>query len=113
VDFRHCRRWYLPRDPAGRKRGRGSDNGIVTDAYGTSDPLHIWAAGDCATLIGTATNPPRKCGQRDQAEIVVRRRFGDAHQIYVPKPWFWSDQFDTKLQIAGLKHRITRRYYHA
>ena len=27
---------------------------------------------------------------------------------YVPHPWFWSDQYDVKLQIAGLKHRIHR-----
>jgi 3-phenylpropionate/trans-cinnamate dioxygenase ferredoxin reductase subunit len=26
----------------------------------------------------------------------------DAHTAYVPKPWFWSDQYDVKLQIAGL-----------
>lgn len=37
----------------------------------------------------------------DQAECVARNILGGT-ETYVPKPWFWSDQYDTKLQIAGL-----------
>ena len=79
------------------------DNGIKTDAHGrTSDPS-IWAAGDCASF-------PYK-GQRirlesvpnaiDQAEVVAQNILGGEVE-YVAKPWFWSDQYDVKLQIAGL-----------
>ena len=37
----------------------------------------------------------------DQAECVARNITG-AGEEYVAKPWFWSDQYDVKLQIAGL-----------
>ncbi len=37
----------------------------------------------------------------DQAEAVAANMLG-AGAPYLPAPWFWSDQFDTKLQIAGL-----------
>ncbi|MEL7117644.1 MAG: oxidoreductase C-terminal domain-containing protein, partial [Pseudomonadota bacterium] len=37
----------------------------------------------------------------DQAEAVAENMLG-ADKDYVPKPWFWSDQYDVKLQIAGL-----------
>ncbi|MEC7258969.1 MAG: oxidoreductase C-terminal domain-containing protein, partial [Pseudomonadota bacterium] len=79
------------------------ENGIRVDDYGrTSDP-HIWAAGDCASF-------PYRDGRIrlesvpnaiDQAEVVARNMMGE--QIaYQAKPWFWSDQYDVKLQIAGL-----------
>ncbi|MGR3501787.1 NAD(P)/FAD-dependent oxidoreductase [Pseudaestuariivita sp.] len=85
------------------------DNGIAVDLNGrTSDP-HIWAAGDCASLP--------YCGQRirlesvqnaiDQAEVVAQNMMGGVVD-YVPKPWFWSDQYDTKLQIAGLNSGYDR-----
>ena len=79
------------------------DNGIKTDAKGrTSDPA-IYAAGDCASF-------PYKGGRIrlesvgnaiDQAEVVAENMLG-AEKDYIAKPWFWSDQYDTKLQIAGL-----------
>jgi 3-phenylpropionate/trans-cinnamate dioxygenase ferredoxin reductase subunit len=37
----------------------------------------------------------------DQAEAVARNMLG-AETEYRAKPWFWSDQYDVKLQIAGL-----------
>ena len=37
----------------------------------------------------------------DQAELVAENIMG-ADKEYVAKPWFWSDQYDLKLQIAGL-----------
>jgi 3-phenylpropionate/trans-cinnamate dioxygenase ferredoxin reductase subunit len=79
------------------------DNGISTDAHGrTSDP-HIWAAGDCASF------PYRDARLRlesvpnaiDMADCVAENLLG-AGKPYVPQPWFWSDQYDVKLQIAGL-----------
>lgn len=79
------------------------DNGIKTDAEGrTSDPA-IWAAGDCASF-------PYRDGRLrlelvpnaiDQAECVAENLLG-AGKAYVPQVWFWSDQYDVKLQIAGL-----------
>ncbi|MBU2865779.1 NAD(P)/FAD-dependent oxidoreductase [Pacificibacter marinus] len=78
-------------------------NGISTDAFGaTSDP-HIWAAGDCASFpIGdTRVRLESVPNAIDQAEIIAQNIMG-AGIVYHAKPWFWSDQYDVKLQIAGL-----------
>ena len=80
-------------------------NGIVVDEYArTSDP-HIWAAGDCASF------PSPRYGRRvrlesvpnaiEQAKAAGTRRAGGSH-IYVALPWFWSDQYEVKLQTVGL-----------
>lgn len=79
------------------------DNGIATDAFGrTSDPA-IWAAGDCASFPwGEGRLRLESVGNAiDMAEAVAANILGAA-QPYDAKPWFWSDQFDLKLQIAGL-----------
>ncbi|MDS9467010.1 FAD/NAD(P)-binding oxidoreductase [Paracoccus sp. MBLB3053] len=79
------------------------ENGIATDAQGRSSDGAIWAAGDCASFpspdgrmrlesVGNAI---------DMAEAVAANML-EANMDYRPKPWFWSDQFDAKLQIAGL-----------
>lgn len=89
------------------------DNGIATDAMGrTSDPV-IWAAGDCASfpLDGQPTRLESVGNAIDMAEAVADNMLGAA-KPYAAKPWFWSDQFDAKLQIAGLStgydHAVTR-----
>lgn len=79
------------------------DNGIAVDAQGRSSDPNIWAAGDCASF-------PYRDGRIrlesvphaiDQAEIVAQNIMGAAKE-YQARPWFWSDQYDVKLQIAGL-----------
>ncbi len=83
--------------------GLSLDNGIATNAFGqTSDPA-IWAAGDCASTPrnGQQIRIESVGNAIDQAEVVARNIMG-AQAPYVPEPWFWSDQFDCKLQIAGL-----------
>ena len=79
------------------------DNGIAVDDFGrTSDPA-IWAAGDCASfpLAGVRIRLESVQNAIDQAERVAENMLGAA-KPYVPVPWFWSDQYDVKLQIAGL-----------
>ncbi|MEY1557444.1 NAD(P)/FAD-dependent oxidoreductase [Yoonia sp. R2331] len=79
------------------------DNGISCDAHSrTSDP-HIWAAGDCASCLfdGTRVRVESVGNAIDQAENAALNILGRAIP-YQPKPWFWSDQYDCKLQIAGL-----------
>jgi len=93
----------LPDTVLGAGAGLTVDNGIAVDAQGrTSDPA-IWAAGDCASF-------PHQGGRLrlesvphaiDHAECVAENMMGAA-RTYVAKPWFWSDQYDVKLQIAGL-----------
>jgi 3-phenylpropionate/trans-cinnamate dioxygenase ferredoxin reductase subunit len=85
------------------------DNGIATDAFGrTSDPA-IWAAGDCASFPhGAGRLRLESVGNAiDMAEAVAANMLG-ANQPYQAKPWFWSDQYDLKLQIAGLNTGFDR-----
>ena len=83
--------------------GLAIDNGIAVDAEGrTSDPA-IWAAGDCASFPqGNRRLRLESVGNAiDMGELVAENIMG-AGRAYVAKPWFWSDQYDVKLQIAGL-----------
>jgi 3-phenylpropionate/trans-cinnamate dioxygenase ferredoxin reductase subunit len=90
------------------------DNGIATDAMGrTSDPA-IWSAGDCASFphAGGRLRLESVGNAIGMAEAVAANMLG-ANTPYEAKPWFWSDQFDLKLQIAGLNtgydHIATRK----
>lgn len=88
--------------------GLAVENGIATDARGrTSDP-NIWAAGDCASFPyrGTRIRLESVPNAIDQAEVVAANIMG-AEEDYIAKPWFWSDQYDVKLQIAGLNTGYT------
>jgi 3-phenylpropionate/trans-cinnamate dioxygenase ferredoxin reductase subunit len=83
--------------------GLAIDNGIAVDAQGrTSDPA-IWAAGDCAAFPyrGGRLRLESVPNAIDMAGCVAGNILGRG-AAYVPKPWFWSDQYDVKLQIAGL-----------
>jgi len=103
IDFAIVGIGITPADRLAREAGLVIDNGIATDAHGrTSDP-HIWAAGDCASLVYKGARIRLESVQNaiDQAEAVAANMLG-AEKPYVPMPWFWSDQYDMKLQIAGL-----------
>ncbi|QYK41627.1 MAG: NAD(P)/FAD-dependent oxidoreductase [Paracoccaceae bacterium] len=83
-------------------------NGIATDALGRTSEPDIWAAGDCASFPGPDGRLRLESVQNaiDMAEAVAANIMGAA-QPYEPKPWFWSDQYDVKLQIAGLNTGYT------
>jgi 3-phenylpropionate/trans-cinnamate dioxygenase ferredoxin reductase component len=95
----------LPNVELAEQCGLVIDNGIAVDsACRTSDPS-ILAAGDCCSF------PYR--GQRVRLESVQNandQAAAAAHAVagqdkpHAALPWFWSDQFDCKLQIAGLNH---------
>ena len=83
--------------------GLAIENGIATDARGrTSDPA-IFAAGDAASFPwnGARLRLESVPHAIDHAEAVAASMLGD-EAGYHPRPWFWSDQYDVKLQIAGL-----------
>lgn len=93
----------MPETALAGDAGLALDNGIATNEFGQSSDPAIWAAGDCASFpwrdgrirlesVGNAI---------DMAETVADNILGAARP-YIARPWFWSDQFDAKLQIAGL-----------
>jgi 3-phenylpropionate/trans-cinnamate dioxygenase ferredoxin reductase subunit len=103
----------LPATALAELAGITLENGIRTDTHGrTSDPA-IWSAGDCASFPWRGGRLRLESVQNaiDQAELVAENMLG-ANLDYTPVPWFWSDQYDTKLQIAGLNtgydHIVTR-----
>ena len=103
VDFVIVGVGIVPNSTVAKTAGLELDNGIKTNAMGqTSDP-HIWAAGDCASFPwnGSQMRLESVGNAIDQAQAVADNILG-ADAPYTPKPWFWSDQYDIKLQIAGL-----------
>lgn len=81
------------------------DQGIVVDEYArTSDP-NIYAAGDCtlhpSALYRRQLRLESVQNATDQARIAAANICGK-NIVYDTVPWFWSDQYDIKLQTAGL-----------
>lgn len=77
-------------------------NGIIVDEFArTSDPA-IFAMGDCAKLPWKGSRIRLESVQNavDQADAAAAVMAG-GDRPYEAKPWFWSDQYDVKLQIAG------------
>lgn len=113
IDFALVGVGILPNQELAADAGLNIENGIaVDDTARTSDP-DIFAAGDVASLPYEGRRIRLESVQNaiDQAEAAAAAMLGqDVH--YAPVPWFWSDQFDVKLQIAGLNqgydHVVTR-----
>jgi 3-phenylpropionate/trans-cinnamate dioxygenase ferredoxin reductase subunit len=91
-------------DDLATSAGLETANGIVVDAACHSAD-GIYAAGDCARFpsrrYGTSIRLESVQNAADQGRAAAAAMLG-ASDIYDPVPWFWSDQYDTKLQIAGL-----------
>ena len=108
IDFAIVGVGIMPATSLAEMAGIELDNGIKTDAHGRSSDPHIWAAGDCASFPyrGTRIRLESVPNAIDQAEVVAQNIMGNGVD-YVAKPWFWSDQYDVKLQIAGLSTGYT------
>lgn len=86
-------------------------NGIVVDAATRTSAPDIHAAGDVVSfpsgLYGRNIRLESVQNANDQAKAAVAAMLG-CPVTYDPVPWFWSDQYDTKLQIAGLSDGFDR-----
>jgi 3-phenylpropionate/trans-cinnamate dioxygenase ferredoxin reductase subunit len=94
----------VPCDELAVGAGLGVDDGIVVDQNARTGDPHIWAAGDCTRHVGREGHEIRlECVQNaiDQAKHAAMAMAGKP-RTYSEVPWFWSDQYDLKLQIAGL-----------
>ena len=98
-----------PNTGLAEQAGLDCDNGIVVNQQcQTSDP-HIYAAGDCASFERNGQRIRLESVQNaaDQGDLVARIIAGE-DLSYTALPWFWSDQYDCKLQIAGLNIGYTQ-----
>lgn len=108
LDFAIVGVGIAPATALAEEAGLTINNGIAVDAYGRTSNPNVWAAGDCASFPyrGTRIRLESVPNAIDQAEAVAENLMG-AQQAYIAKPWFWSDQYDVKLQIAGLNAGYT------
>ena len=79
------------------------DNGIFVNNKCQTSVSNIYAAGDCTSFEykNTLVRLESVGNAIDQATTVAQNIMNQ-NTNYIPKPWFWSDQYDLKLQIAGL-----------
>lgn len=89
---------------------RVADGIVVNECLETSDP-RISAIGDCCAFPGAAGGRTVRLesvqNATDQARCVAARLLGD-RAPYRDLPWFWSDQGDLKLQMAGVGDRASQ-----
>lgn len=95
----------LALDEIAREAGLDCRNGISVDVGLTSSDETISAIGDCAlhfnSFAADTTRLESVQNAVDQARVVARKLVGRTAS-YASLPWFWSDQGDLKLQMAGL-----------
>jgi 3-phenylpropionate/trans-cinnamate dioxygenase ferredoxin reductase subunit len=95
----------LPNVELAQAAGLTVDNGIVVDAHLRTDDPAIYAIGDCASFssahAGRRIRLESVQNAVDQGTCVAASILGSA-EPYSCAPWFWSDQYAVKLQIAGL-----------
>ncbi len=87
------------------------NNGIEVDEYGLTSDKNIFAAGDCcshpAHLYQRRLRLESVQNANDQSRAVAVNMIALTEK-YKAVPWFWSDQFDIKLQSAGLSQDFDR-----
>ncbi|AAK86823.1 pyridine nucleotide-disulfide oxidoreductase [Agrobacterium tumefaciens] len=102
VDFVIVGIGVTPNDRLARESGLDVGNGIVVDALTRTSDADIHAVGDCNMLPWRGQHVRLESVQNavDQAEAAAEVLAG-TEAAYEAKPWFWSDQYEVKLQIAG------------
>ena len=92
-------------DDLARAAGLACSEGILVDDVGRTGVENVFAIGDCARFpsVRYGRQLRLECVQNaiDQAKAAAAAILG-ASGRYDPVPWFWSDQYEFKLQIAGL-----------
>jgi 3-phenylpropionate/trans-cinnamate dioxygenase ferredoxin reductase component len=81
------------------------DNGVVCDHVGRTSAPHVWALGDVASwqdATGHQTRVEHWSNVAEQARVLVPALLGqDVPSNIVVVPYFWSDQYDVKIQCLG------------
>ena len=88
------------------------DNGIVVNENCRTNDPKIFAAGDCVSFpFNDSLIRLESVGNAiEQSEIAAENVLGNKLE-YQPIPWFWSDQYNVKLQIVGLNNGYDRVFH--
>ncbi|MET8948894.1 FAD-dependent oxidoreductase [Streptomyces sp. NPDC004542] len=93
-----------PATELAEQAGIATGNGILVDEYGRTSLENVYAAGDVAcfphAIIGGRVRLESWQNAQNQAVNTARTMLGE-RTPFVEVPWFWSDQFDLNLQMAG------------
>jgi 3-phenylpropionate/trans-cinnamate dioxygenase ferredoxin reductase component len=80
------------------------DNGVVCDSVGRTGTPHVWSIGDVASwrnIVGHQVRVEHWSNVADQARVLVPALLGQQPPTAVTVPYFWSDQYDVKIQCLG------------
>ncbi len=95
----------IPNTELAAAAGLAVDNGIVVDEFTRSSDPDIFALGDCANhpnpIYGRRIRLESVPNALEQSRVTAAVLCGKP-RAYASVPWFWSDQYDLKLQMAGL-----------
>jgi 3-phenylpropionate/trans-cinnamate dioxygenase ferredoxin reductase subunit len=96
----------VPNIELAQAAGLAIENGIAVDEYQCSSDPDIFAAGDCCSFPlaiygGRRVRLEAWRNAQEQGGLAARNMLG-ANEAHAAVPWFWSDQYDLGLQIAGL-----------
>ncbi len=95
----------LPNQEIAAAAGLAVENGIIVDAYCRTEDPDVFAIGDCTNhpnaIYGRRLRLESVHNALEQAKTAAAAMTGTLKE-YTQVPWFWSDQYNVKLQIAGL-----------
>lgn len=95
----------IPETSLALNAGLEVESGVLVDEYARTSDHNIVAAGDCTNHVSSLYQRSIRLesvqNATDQAKIAAKTLCGQ-FVAYSALPWFWSDQYDVKLQIAGL-----------
>lgn len=101
----------MANDALAAASGLGCSNGIIVDADARTSDRNVFAIGDCSfrplplyDAEARLESVPNALEQAKQAASAIVQRAAPPAEV----PWFWSDQYDIKLQIAGLPYAVDK-----
>jgi 3-phenylpropionate/trans-cinnamate dioxygenase ferredoxin reductase subunit len=94
----------IPNTEVAEAAGIECDNGIVVDDHCRTSAPDVYAAGDCTNhpnpLLDRRLRLESVPNAMEQARVVAANMTG-GDRVYASIPWFWSDQYELKLQMVG------------
>jgi 3-phenylpropionate/trans-cinnamate dioxygenase ferredoxin reductase subunit len=94
----------IPNVEVAAAAGIECDNGVLVDDHCRTSTTDIYAAGDCTNhpnaLLGRRLRLESVPNAMDQARVAATNMLG-GDATYATIPWFWSDQYELKLQMVG------------